>query len=46
MSVVRELAAEPLPIVVEFAANLAYPTGADAVLLRQVKGSLAGHHVA
>ena len=44
-SVVRELATELLPIVVEFAADLTYPTGADAVLFGQIQGSLAGHHV-
>ena len=41
----REFVAESLPIVAEFAANLTYPTRADAVLTGQIEGSLAHRHV-
>ena len=46
VSVIGELATKSQPILVEFAANLTYPAGADAVLPRKVERSLAGHHVA
>ena len=36
---------KPHPIVIELPPELTYPTGADTVLLCQVQGPLADHHV-